>query len=352
MKKFIFQAKILFIPCQENSYKPRFLESEFLFYFVLSLLVLKLIAVSFILYFPKTIFFADLTKTALVELTNQERKTLGIPTLNENPKLDQAAYQKAQDMLSFDYFSHWSPTGVSPWYWFKKADYSYRLAGENLAIGFLDSEEVVQAWINSPSHRANLFNSNFQEIGIAVLKGDFQGSESTVVVQLFGSPVKETPKSTETKTTEEKKIVEKEKPSEITPTPEVTISPSPEIIPTPTEVGTPPQEIAEEEQKEIATGVVASEFQFTAPKPEIENTSFKFNFFKFMMLTYPDILQKLIFYSLLLVMLAFALNIFIKIQIQDRRLIFRATTFIALLILFAITDKELIIQFIPHSLLI
>ena len=318
MKMVAFQVKILFIPCLENNYKPRFLESDILFHYILALLILKLIAISFIIYFPKTVFFADLTKTTLIELTNQERQTLGLPVLKENSKLNQAAYQKAQDMLFFDYFSHYSPSGISPWYWFKKAGYNYQLAGENLAIGFLDSEEVVGEWKKSPSHRENLLNPNFQEIGMAVLKGDFQGSETTVVVQVFASPMKEVKKVAKEEL--------KEKP-EVTP-PIV----KKEVLP----------------EGPLAAGVEENEFQLTA----IEEPSFKFNFLRFMTLTYPNILQKIIFYSLILVMLVFALNVFIKIQVQDKRLIFRTTTFIALLILFAITDKELIIQLIPHNLLI
>jgi len=344
MKKIINRVKILFIPCEENAYKPHFLESEYLFHYVLVLLALKLIALLFIVYFPKTIFFADLTKTALINLTNQERSTLGVSTLAENSTLDQAAYEKAKDMLSSDYFSHWSPTGVSPWYWFKKAGYSYKMAGENLAIGFLDSEEVVNAWLNSPSHRENLLNSNFREIGIAVLSGDFQGSDTTVVVQLFGSPLKGTPKVQETKTTEKKPLA-------ITPTPKATISPSPQLTPTPLEQSPAPV-VAGEEQGGVAAGVLGSNFQLTNPQTEIERPSLKFSFLKFMMVDYPNILQRIIFYSLLLIVLAFVLNIFIKIHIQDTRLIFRATTIIALLILFFITNKELIIQLIPHNLLI
>ena len=92
MNKLLLRVKILFIPSAENEYKPRFLESDILFHYILALLILKLIAISFIFYFPKTVFFADLTKTTLIELTNQERQTLGLPVLKENLKLNQAAY--------------------------------------------------------------------------------------------------------------------------------------------------------------------------------------------------------------------------------------------------------------------
>ncbi len=337
MEKILQKAKILFIPCEENRHRPRFLKSEFLFYYIVGLLVLKLIAVSFVAYFPKTVFFADLTKTTLIQLTNQERQAMGLTTLKENPELDQAAQQKAQDMLAQDYFSHWSPTGVSPWYWFKEAGYSYQLAGENLAIGFLDSEEVVNAWLNSPSHRANLVNSGFQETGMAVLKGDFQGSETTVVVQLFGSPIQ--------------KVVEKvlpEKQEKITITkPEI----KEEILP---EKITEEQKNSEEPvtEKEVVAG--ASEVQLTASQPETaaQKEKLSLSLFKFLSLNYPNILEKIIFYSLLLITIALILNVFIKIHIQDGRLILKTVIFITLLVLFVLSNKEVIVQLIPHNLLI
>lgn len=333
MRKIIFRAKILFIPCRENDYKPKFLDGQVLFYYILVLLFLKLIAVSFIFCFPKTIFFADLTKSALIQLTNQERQILGLPVLKENPKLTEAAYQKAQDMLQYDYFSHYSPTGISPWYWFKKVGYDYQLAGENLAIGFLDSQEVVEAWKNSPSHRENLLNPNFREIGLAVLKGDFQGAETTVVVQLFGSPKKEVKTGQEEiKERVEKKVTEK---------PEVE---KPEVTP-------PVEEKKNLPEEPLIAGVEESEFHFTTFKEKGE-PDFKFNFFKFMMISYPDILQNIIFYSLLFVTIALILNVFINFHIQDKKLILKTVFFIIILVLFVLTNKELIIQLIPHNLLI
>ena len=187
-KRIILKLKLIFIPCLENSYRPKFLESKFLFYYLLFLLILKLFTVSYLIYLPKTIYFADISSTSLIKLTNQGREALGFGHLTENSQLDKAASLKAQDMIAQDYFAHQSPEGKSPWYWIKSANYDYQYAGENLAIGFLDSEEVYQAWNNSPSHKANLFNPNYQDIGITVLKGDFQGNEIYVVVQLFGSP--------------------------------------------------------------------------------------------------------------------------------------------------------------------
>ncbi|PIR72970.1 MAG: hypothetical protein COV26_01010 [Candidatus Nealsonbacteria bacterium CG10_big_fil_rev_8_21_14_0_10_36_23] len=358
MSKVFQKLKILFIPCEGNQYKPRFLAGGTLFYIVLALFILKLIAVFFIIYLPKTVFFADLTKTALIQLTNQERQVLGVPMLKENQKLNEAAQQKAQDMLNNDYFSHYSPTGINPWYWFKKAGYKYQTAGENLAVGFMDSEEIVAGWINSASHRDNLLNPKFQETGIAVLKGDFQGSETTVVVQLFGSPLK-----TIGTVTAAKPVSETVKPkteskmdlvSKIQPEKEVKVTKITEGIEV-TEEEISPKEVIKEEEivgqpKETVNQI--EKLSTISSQPEIEKPKSSLDFFKFMTLNYPKIVQNIIFYSLLLITLSLILNIFIKIHIQDKRLIFKTAVFITLLILFIWSDKEIIVQLIPHSLLI
>ncbi|HOK35422.1 MAG TPA: CAP domain-containing protein [Candidatus Pacearchaeota archaeon] len=182
------KLQLWFIPCKENNYRPHFLKSKFLVWCVLILFILKIVLVSFLWYFPKTALFAEVNRVTLLDLANKERQNLNLNSLKEDPKLDEAAYLKAQDMLENDYFAHTSPSGISPWYWFEVVGYDYQYAGENLAIDFLDSEELHTAWINSPSHRANILSPNFKDIGIAVVKGDFKGRETTVVVQLFGAP--------------------------------------------------------------------------------------------------------------------------------------------------------------------
>lgn len=182
------KLKCLFLPCAENKYRPRLLDGRFLYRFAILLLALEFVVIPFFVYFPKTGFFADLTKTSLVQLTNMARESLGYLPLAESQQLDLAAYLKAKDMLDKGYFAHNSPEGVTPWFWFSEAGYNYKYAGENLAIGFLESEEVNQAWLDSPSHRKNILNANYSEIGLAVVSGDFQGRQTTVVVQLFGLP--------------------------------------------------------------------------------------------------------------------------------------------------------------------
>lgn len=124
----------------------------------------------------------------VVELTNEERESLNAPELRRNTTLDKAAQLKAQHMAQNEYFSHYSPDGVSPWHWFNEAGYVYAHAGENLAIHFTDSSEVVQAWMDSPTHRANIVNANYTEIGVGTAKGTYDGFDTVYVVQLFGAP--------------------------------------------------------------------------------------------------------------------------------------------------------------------
>lgn len=126
--------------------------------------------------------------TNVVAETNVERSQAGVNTLARSAVLDKAAALKARDMLVNQYFAHTSPGGVTPWYWFRQAGYSYRRAGENLAVHFDDSEKLVHAWMESPTHRANIVNGTFTEIGIGIATGTFEGVPTTVVVQLFGTP--------------------------------------------------------------------------------------------------------------------------------------------------------------------
>ena len=134
----------------------------------------------------------DLTATVypavLADLTNKDRQEEGVKELTWNETLAQAAKLKAEDMIKNEYFAHTSPQGISPWYWLAELKYNFSYAGENLAIRFSDSDDVQDAWLNSPSHRANILNSKFTQMGIAAVDGVFQGKETTVVVEFFGTP--------------------------------------------------------------------------------------------------------------------------------------------------------------------
>jgi hypothetical protein len=124
----------------------------------------------------------------VVELTNVERDSLDLPALVRNPTLDAAATAKAKHMAANGYFAHFAPDGTTPWVFFDEAGYRYAHAGENLAVHFSDSGEVVEAWMKSPTHRANIAGGQFTEIGVGTAKGRLDGFPTVFVVQLFGTP--------------------------------------------------------------------------------------------------------------------------------------------------------------------
>jgi hypothetical protein len=74
----------------------------------------------------------------------------------------------------------------------KQVGYEYIMAGENLAVNFLESEAVNTAWMNSPTHKANLLNKNYEQIGIGIAQGNYGNRESMFVVQMFGVPTEQT----------------------------------------------------------------------------------------------------------------------------------------------------------------
>ena len=124
----------------------------------------------------------------IIAETNKVRTANNLGPLKANPKLDLAASEKLSDMIAKGYFSHNNPEGVAPWFWIEKNGYNYTHAGENLALGFLRADETVTAWMNSPSHRANILNTNYNEIGVATGKAAINGVAGVLVVQMFGRP--------------------------------------------------------------------------------------------------------------------------------------------------------------------
>lgn len=313
LERVIVKMKRIFVPYQENNYRPKALDSNFLVYFLLGLLALKIVSLAFLLEFPKSAFFADVSKTVLVGLLNSERRGAGLSELQANPLLERAAMLKAQDMLSQGYFSHNSPEGVTPWHWFRVAGYNYYYGGENLGIGFLESEEIHKAWNDSPSHKANLLNPNYKEVGIAVVRGDFKGAPSTVVVQLFGSqktqalgvPVRES---------------KPEAPATVKP---VEVAPETQIA------GWPQEESAIKST--------------TAPVEGL-----RFGLYKFMATHYSNLLQGLVFYALVVVAALLLVNVFVKINVQHRDLNFKILGLLLLFVLCVYLNKDIMLKFIPH----
>lgn len=131
---------------------------------------------------------AAVVSAVLVDLTNQNRQEHSLHGLTINPALVEAAQKKANDEASKAYFAHVSPEGIDSWHWFKEVGYNFTYAGENLAVDFSDSATVVSAWMNSPTHRANILDSHYTETGIATAEGMYEGHPTIFVVQEFGTP--------------------------------------------------------------------------------------------------------------------------------------------------------------------
>jgi len=166
-----------------------FWKNKFVFWNLVALIFVKAVFSYSGLQFASIMGGAPIfAKEEIVSQTNAFREFLGLGDLKESSVLDQAASQKLQNMITNQYFAHTSPTGVSPWHWIEVNNYKYVYAGENLAIGFVTAKDTVDAWENSPSHRANLANPNFKEIGVAVAPAKIQNSDGFLVVQLFGTP--------------------------------------------------------------------------------------------------------------------------------------------------------------------
>lgn len=133
-------------------------------------------------------FLAAVVSQEVVSLTNEERESNKVGTLATNELLTKAAQAKAEDMAKNGYFSHAGPDGKTPWQWIAEAGYQYQYAGENLAVRFIDSRDVVDAWMVSPSHRANIVKGVYTTIGVGVAQGFYQGEPATYVVQYFATP--------------------------------------------------------------------------------------------------------------------------------------------------------------------
>ena len=178
----------LFTPGSSNNYKAKSLHVSSLSVFMLIIIVSQLTFSLIGKTIPGVLGLASsITTEELIKLTNQERTENGLEELTLNPVLVDAATKKAADMINKNYWAHTSPEGRTPWSFFKEVDYQYLYAGENLARDFQDSDSVVNAWMNSPTHRDNILSSRYREIGIVVIHDTFQGKETTLVVQMFGT---------------------------------------------------------------------------------------------------------------------------------------------------------------------
>jgi len=134
-------------------------------------------------------YATDVNVADLLTETNKARENNGLSNLVLDSKLNKAATNKGRHMIANDYWSHEAPDGTTPWTYIDEVDYIYLKAGENLAYGFGDSAATVTGWMNSPGHRANILDKDFQEVGFGILNGaNFQGDENTLIVAFYTKP--------------------------------------------------------------------------------------------------------------------------------------------------------------------
>ncbi|HEV8677394.1 MAG TPA: CAP domain-containing protein [Candidatus Paceibacterota bacterium] len=178
-----------FVPSEHNAYRPHLLRRPWLLFLLTVIVASEGIYIgSYLASQSAQNLLSAVVPGEVIALTNAERAKAGDGALTENAELDAAAQAKASDMAAKGYFSHVGPDGKEPWAWISEAGYAYSYAGENLAVRFDNSSDVVSAWMASPTHKANIVKPQYTEIGLAVADGTYQGSPATFIVQYFGTP--------------------------------------------------------------------------------------------------------------------------------------------------------------------
>lgn len=140
---------------------------------------------------PEIVRASAISDENIINITNKVRQEEGLNNLSANQLLSKAAYDKADAIFRDQVFQH--DIGDKRFSkWVKEAGYQYESVGENLAIDFVSSEGAMDAWLSSPSHKKNILNPKFQEIGVAVKEDSFEGRDSLLIVQIFGTPSSKT----------------------------------------------------------------------------------------------------------------------------------------------------------------
>ena len=137
-------------------------------------------------------YATSMTVDGLLSNTNAQRSANGVAPLSLNSKLIAAAQAKASDMATRNYWSHNTPEGNPPWIFVTAQGYSYQKLGENLAAGFSNEQAVINGWMASAPHKANMLDTAFLEVGFgSANNADYTaagGGPMTIVVAFYGKP--------------------------------------------------------------------------------------------------------------------------------------------------------------------
>ena len=191
IKKHVRKTKqktaLAFVPKKENQYRPHLIRR-----YGLLLIISVAIALQFGYNFTKTGSVlgrvVNITPAGLLAATNDQRADEGLPSLRKSEHLSQAAMLKANDIIQNQYWGHTSPSGVEPWQWIQKTNYTYSEAGENLARDFSTADGTVAGWMASEKHRENMLKPSYSDVGFAVTNGELNGKPTTIVVALYAKP--------------------------------------------------------------------------------------------------------------------------------------------------------------------
>lgn len=185
MRKFLHQ---FFLPHEHNNFRPKLLHHKFLVIIIVFFLSVQLGLQKAKTTFPTVLgATTDISVQRLLDLTNSKRQQQGLSALSLNEKLSKAAFSKGESMFAKNYWAHNAPDGTTPWYFIRQAQYDYVYAGENLARGFTKSDDIIEAWMESPTHKENMLSPNYRDIGFAVLEGKLMEEQTTLVVEMFGN---------------------------------------------------------------------------------------------------------------------------------------------------------------------
>jgi len=182
------KIKLMLVPHALNNYQPHLIRN----YGIVIVVIFVVAIQAFSMVLSNNQILGEGSNALIQQLfinTNQQRENNSLPALKLDDKLSAAAEKKAKDMIAVGYWSHNAPDGTTPWKWITNEDYKYAYAGENLARGFSNGTDIIHAWMNSETHRANVLGAEYSDIGLAAVNGIMDGKNTTVVVAMYASPV-------------------------------------------------------------------------------------------------------------------------------------------------------------------
>lgn len=359
VEKFVSDTRSIFsdffIPTERNDYKPKILRARSLTMIAVILLVLKIFVASYLFFiYPNIAKMSQMVSQEIYDLINVDRAGSKLNGLTMNDKLNKAARAKADDMVNNNYFAHKSPNGRMPWDWINRNEYAYLYAGENLAMNFTTADSAHQALMLSESHKKNILNSRYSDIGIAVAQGVVNGKKTNILVELFGSAKSAVKPALAKETVKENKNIKiEENIKEISKNTALNQEKQLEVLSSEIKnnagakepAGTEPQ--TQESAKSTNTAEIIANTQGEGLKQvaPITNTELESNLAgmasKINIKNYQklDFIGKFIFYSqyiflaaLVIMTLLLLINIFVKISIQHKPVIVQTLLVIVLII--------------------